>query len=197
MRNKKLLGILVIATMLSVGLFTTTVFGATTSESGVSDIQTYGYVKFDGLDGESTEPMYRDWSDIIGFEHHFFREIVPGTPTPGQLVFDPIVITKEVDKISPSLQDACARGTLFRDVEIHFAADYTSSGRHAYYKYEFKDAIIVDYNVQWSSSSTGRPIEEVSLVFEEVMVTYVEIDSKGNPKGDTIFHWNLMSPSPP
>jgi type VI secretion system Hcp family effector len=197
MRNKKLLGILVIGAIISVGLLTTSVFGATTSDSGVSDIQTYGYVKFDGLDGESTEPMYRGWSDIIGFEHHIAREIVPGTPTLGPLVFDPIVITKEVDKISPKIQEAISRGTLFRDVEIHFAADYTSSGRHAYYKYELKDAYVVDYNVQWSSSSTGRPIEDIALNFEEVKVIYVEIDSKGNAKDETIWEWNLMTgPSP-
>jgi type VI secretion system Hcp family effector len=197
MLNKKLLGILIIVTMLTVGLLATTVFGATTSQSGVSDAQTYGYVKFDGLSGESTEPMYRDWSDIIGFEHHISREIVPGTPTPGLLTFDPIVISKEVDKISPKLQEAISRGTFFREVEIHFASDYTSSGRQSYYEYVLKDATIVDYNVEWESSSVGRPIEDVALNFEEVKVTYVEIDSKGNQKDVVVWEWNLANPLPP
>jgi type VI secretion system Hcp family effector len=183
--------------MLTVGLLTTTVFGATSSQSGVSDTQTYGYVRFDGLQGEATEPMYRDWSDMIGFKHHITREIIPGTPTPGPLTFDPIVIRKEVDKISPNLQDAITRGNTFREVEIHFAADYTTSGRQAYYEYRLRDAFIVDYNVEWDSSEVGRPIEEVALNFEEVRVIYKELDSKGNLMDEIVWEWNLAAPLPP
>jgi type VI secretion system secreted protein Hcp len=194
MIEKKILNIAVITAVITITIFTTTAFGATNSNSEITE--SFGYVKFDGLDGEATEPNHRDWSDIYGFNQHVTREIIPGSSQPGPLVFNPFVIHKNIDKSTPKIQEALSRGTIFPKVDVHITADYTSGGKQTYYAYEFKDAYIVDYKANWDASSDNIPNEEISILFEEIRVTYIQYGTKGAVVDQTEYAWNVVANSP-
>jgi type VI secretion system Hcp family effector len=194
MIKNKILNIAVIAAVVTITIFTTTAFGATNSKSEITE--SFGYVKFDGLDGEAQEPSHRDWSEINGFNQHLTREIIPGSSQPGPLVFNPFVIHKNIDKITPKIQEALSRGTIFPKVDVHITADYTSGGKQTYYSYEFMDAYIVDYKANWDTDTDNIPTEEISILFEEIRVTYVQYGTKGAVLDQTEYAWNVAANSP-
>jgi len=59
-----------------------------------------------------------------------------------------------------------------------------------YLKYELKDVIISSYSVN-GESREHAPSETLSLNYEEIKVTYTEVDSKGQKKGKVEYHWKV------
>ena len=67
----------------------------------------------------------------------------------------------------------------------------TDSGRVTYYRYELKNVLVTSYNVSGSGQSEDVPMEDFSLNFEEVKVTYTENDNKGKSKGNVEYSWKV------
>jgi len=176
------------------------------------------YVKFEGIDGESEEEGHEDWSEIVSFNHEIHK---PGGGSSGTsrrtggVTLDDIVLIKQVDKASPKLAEAICKGKVFPKVEIHLTGPSEGSTCHGtFYAYELKSVVITNYTVSGSNPlayalvalapditmpSTGpfivqavdAPLEEVSLSFEEIKVTYTECDSSGNSKGNVEYSWKV------
>lgn len=176
------------------------------------------YVKFEGIDGESEEAGHEDWSEIVSFNQGIHQPSGGATGTTrrtGDVTLDDIVIIKQVDKASPKLAEAICKGKVFPKVEIHLTGPSDGSTCHGtFYAYELKSVIITSYTVSGSNPlayalvalapditmpSTGpfivqavdAPLEEVSLSFEEIKVTYTECDSSGNSKGNVEYSWKV------
>ena len=176
------------------------------------------YVKFEGIDGESEEAGHEDWSEIVSFnqEIHKLGGGSSGTARrTGGVTLDDIVIIKQVDKASPKLAEAICKSKVFPKVEIHLTGPSDGSTcQGTFYAYELKNVMITNYTVSGSNPlayalvalapditmpSTGpfivqavdAPLEEVSLSFEEIKVTYTECDSSGNSKGNVEYSWKV------
>jgi type VI secretion system secreted protein Hcp len=80
-------------------------------------------------------------------------------------------------------------GKVFPKVEIQVKVSTTNSGRETYYKYELKNVLVSSYNV--SGGDQDKPVETFSLNFEEIKVTYTEMDEKGSKKGDVAYGWKV------
>ena len=102
-----------------------------------------------------------------------------------------ITCTKELDKASPKLAESVCKGKVFPKVEIHLTASITDAGRVTYYAYELKNVMVSSYNVSGSGQSEDVPVEDWSLNFEEIKVTYTENDSKGKKKGNVEYTWKV------
>jgi type VI secretion system secreted protein Hcp len=145
------------------------------------------YIKFDGIDGESTDKTHQGWSDLASFSQAIHRSGGGSGQSrrPGAAVVEDLMVSKTIDKASPKLAEACANGKVFPKVEIHLAG---SAG--TYYAYELTNVRISSYSVH-SPESGVIPVEEVALYFEKIRVTYTEYDAAGRARGNVEYTWNV------
>ena len=176
------------------------------------------YIKFDGIDGESQNAGHEGWSEIVSFDQWIHRPESGATGTArrrGDVVLEDIVLVKQLDKASPKLAEAMCTGEVFPKVEIHLTGPSegsTCSG--TFYICELKNVMITSYEVSGSNplayelvipapdvtmpsagpfivQAVDSPIEELSLHFEEIKVTYTECDSSGKSKGNIEYSWKV------
>jgi type VI secretion system secreted protein Hcp len=150
------------------------------------------YIKFDGVDGEAQDRDHRGWSDLISFSQgqRVPTDASTGRAT-GRVVFEGIVITKELDKASPKLAEAVARAQIFPTVVIHWARLVADGTAQTYYSYELKNVRVTSYSVGGSTQSDPVPMETLSLNFEEIKVTYSESGATGQAKGNVEYSWKV------
>lgn len=155
-------------------------------------VQAAGYIKFDGVDGESKDDAHKNWIDITGFSQSIHQPTTPGAESrrSGGVVFEDITVKKELDKSSPKLTEALVKGKVFEKVEIHFTDSLSEGERIPYYTYELKNVRIISYSI--SGDADDRPTEEISFNYEEIKTTYKEIDEAGVIKSIVEFLWNLV-----
>jgi type VI secretion system secreted protein Hcp len=152
-----------------------------------------GFIKFDGVDGESKDDKHKGWSDLVSFTQPITR---PATGTGahrrrGDVVMHDVTIVKEIDKSTPKLAESIVKGKVWPKVEIHLTASYTDSSRVTYYAYELKNVQVNNYNIGGSSQAEDVVTEEMSLNFEEIKVTYTENDAAGKKKGNVEYSWKV------
>ena len=77
-----------------------------------------GFVKFDGIEGESTDKAHKGWIDVLSVSHG----VTPGDAAARQAErkrqHKPVTITKPIDKASPLLAEALASGAVLANVRI-------------------------------------------------------------------------------
>ena len=151
------------------------------------------YIKFDGVDGEAQDKDHKAWSDLVSFQQPIHK---PGSGTGatrrrGDVVLEDITCVKELDKSSPKIAESVCKGKVFPKVEIHLTASYTDAGRVTYYAYELKNVQVTSYSISGAGQSEDVPMEDFSLNFEEIKVTYTETDSKGKKKGNVEYGWKV------
>jgi type VI protein secretion system component Hcp len=86
------------------------------------------------------------------------RDSASGLPS-GKRMHKPFTITKEIDKSSPLLTQACASGKHFPEVDVDLA-----SGAH----YKLMDVII---SSDTKSSGGDRPMETLSFTYQKIEMT--------------------------
>lgn len=150
------------------------------------------YIKFDGVDGESQHKSHKGWSDLNNFSQMIHKPGSGGTGAArrrGSVMLEDVQCTKLMDKASPKLAESICLGKVYPKVEIECTVSTTDAGQETYYKYELKNVLVTSYNV--SGGSQDKPMENFSLNFEEIKVTYTEMDSKGKKKGNVEYSWKV------
>ncbi|MBT5927537.1 MAG: type VI secretion system tube protein Hcp [Verrucomicrobia bacterium] len=153
-----------------------------------------GYIKFDGIEGESRATGHKGWSDIMSFSQGIHQ---PGGGKTGatrrrsSAVFQDLVVVKELDKSSPKIAESVATGRVFPRVVLEMTAR-TDSGEITYYSYELTNALVKSYQIS-ADNPNLLPVENFSLNFEEIKVTYtgLEFDSGDKPKEGTSYSWKV------
>ena len=187
-------------------------------ETGEPLAHSSAYVKFEGIDGESQNEGHEGWSEIVSFSQGIHKPdsgATGSTRRRGDVVLEDIVLVKQLDKSSPKLAEAICKGKVFPKVEIHLTGPSegsTCSG--TFYSYELKNVIITSYEVSGSNplayalvtpapdvtmpsagpfiaQAVDAPMEEMSLNFEEIKVTYTECGSSGMAKGNVEYSWKV------
>jgi type VI secretion system secreted protein Hcp len=159
-------------------------------------VQGAGFIKFDGVEGESTSSGHEGEIDILSFSWGMSQS--GGTTAgrgggAGKVSMNDLVFTKYVDKASPALMEAVASGKHIPNVVLEIERSPGGDERVPYLKYELKNVIVTSYNVDWNSSQADSvPTEEMSLNFEEIKVTYVERELDGSKGGVFSFLWNFL-----
>jgi len=106
------------------------------------------------------------------------------TRNTGGAVFEDFSIAKELDKSSPKLSESILTGKVFPKVEVNLGS---SAG--VYLAYEMTNVMITSYSIGGGASQI--PMEEFSLNFEEIKVTYTEYGSDGKSKGKVESSWKV------
>ena len=152
------------------------------------------YIKFDGVDGEALDKDHKGWSDLASFGQGLHQ---PGggatgaTRRRGDVIMDDITCSKELDKASPKIAESICKGKVYPKVEIDVTASYTDAGRLTYYRYEMKNVLVTSYNIGGAGQAEDVPMEDFSLNYEEIKVTYTEHDNAGKTKGNVAYSWKV------
>jgi len=153
--------------------------------------ETAAYVKFEGVAGEAQDKNHRDWINLLSFSQGQSAPsalAVGGGGRAGRVVFDDLVLTKELDKSSPKLAEAVCTGENFPTVTIHVTG--ALFGPQIYYACELKNVSVTSYRIV--SPGTGTfPTEELSLNFTEIKVSYTPYDETGREQSNVDYGWNL------
>ena len=152
------------------------------------------FIKFDGVDGEVKAKHHKNWSRIVSFGQGLHQPeggSTGATRRRGDVIVEDIAVSKELDKASPKIAEAVCRGKVFPKVEINLTASYPESGRVTYYAYELKNVLVTSYSINGSGQAGEVPVEEFSLNFEEIKVTYTETSNKGENKGNVEYSWKV------
>ena len=181
-------------------------------------IHSSAYIKFEGIDGESDSVGHEGWSEIVSFNQAIHT---PGSGTGtsrsrADAVFDEIVVVRQIDKASPKLAESVCKNTVFGKVEIHLTGPSEGSTcEGTFYAYELTSARITSYRVTGSNplayaliapapdsilpysgpfivQAVDAPMEEITINFTEIKVTYTECDkTTGMAKGNVEYTWKI------
>lgn len=152
------------------------------------------YVKLGDIKGEATDQDHKDWIIIESMSAPIHRSIPSGAKdqqrTKGETTIGDIQLVRQLDKSSTKLQESCANGTFFKEVEIHFCSTVKNK-QEPYLKYKLYDVIVTSYSFHGDASGDPLPSEQVSLGYSKVDWTYVVLDPKtGDKKGDVAAMYN-------
>ena len=149
------------------------------------------YANFDGIDGESEATDHEKWIEVLafGFDMHTPTEMMTGTSRRrGDVVFEDIKLVKKIDKATPKLQEALAAGKVYSTVEIHFMK-MIGSIEVTYLRYELKNVMVTSYLNTVDTCGVAQDV--LTLNFEEVKMTYTELDEDGSSKGNVEWTWKV------
>lgn len=152
------------------------------------------YMKLGDIKGEATDQGHKDWILIESMSAPIHRSVPEGSKdqgrTKGTTTLGDVVIVRQLDKSSTKLQENCANGTFFKDVEIHFCTTVKNK-QEPYLKYKLDDVIISSYSFHGVESGSPLPSEQVSLAFTKAEWTYIVVDPKtGDVKGNVPGKYN-------
>ncbi len=165
-----------------------------------TDAYAAAYIKFDGVDGESIDARYRNWSDLQSVSFSIVREVVAGgggATSRAVAVAGEFTCVKELDKSSPLLMRGLVLGETIPTLTIELTRS-TEAGDQPYLKYELKDVLISSYSIAPGGGGSGQgeaPTETLSLNYEEIKVVYTQLDAGGQAVGTTEFNWNFKENS--
>lgn len=142
-------------------------------------LEAAAYIKFDGVDGEATDSNFEGYIKL-----DFFKVEIEGASAERQQSFiKDILIAGPIDKSSPVLMLACATGQILKDAEIVLTETSNGGEEVIFLKIEFTKVIVSSYN-STRSQTNNRPVEQMSLNFEEIKWTYSQFDEDGKKVGD-------------
>lgn len=152
------------------------------------------FIKLGDIKGEATDSDHKDWIIIESMSSPIYRSVPEGAKdhqrTKGDTTLGDVVVVRQLDKSSTKLQEACANGTFFKEVEVHFCSTLKNK-QEPYLKYKLKDVIISSYSFHGNAAGDPLPSEEVTFGYTEVEWTYVVLDPKdGSPKGNVPGKYN-------
>lgn len=151
------------------------------------------FMKLGDIKGEATDSNHNEWILIQSMSSPIFRSIPEGAKDNqrsfGDTTLGDIVVVRELDKSSVKLQEACANGTFYDEVEIHFTTQ-SQNNQMTYLAYKLSDVIVSSYSFHGNSMGDPIPSEEISLSYTEVEWTYTIIDKTGSAAGNVAGGFN-------
>ncbi len=152
------------------------------------------FVKLGDIEGEASDTDHQKWIIIDSMSSPIHRSIPEGAKdqqrTRGETTLGDIVVVRQLDKSSTKLQEACANGTFYPEVEVHFCTTVKDK-QEPYLKYKLSNVIVTSYGIHANAAGDPQPSEEVTLGYTEVEWTYVVLDpNTGDAKGQVPAKYN-------
>ncbi len=145
-----------------------------------------GYIKFDGIDGESRDAAHRSWIDLQSFETALLTgAATPPTGSPAAR----LVLHKRIDKASPALLEAATQIRIIPRMEMEFVRP--APGGQRFYHFVMDSVRVLDFRHHIASAATLPAEETLTLDFQSFEWTYVEFDAEQLPALNHILLWNV------
>jgi type VI secretion system secreted protein Hcp len=150
----------------------------------------------DMIAGESTDDNHRQWIDIVSWS---FGETLPAAATlaaggasTARVAMQDFKFTMRTNKASPKLFLAGAAGQRIKEIRLEVCQPPPS--RLKYLAIKLENVVVSSFvNLGNSGSSLSHPMEEISLSFSRIQITYTEIGADGKSKGNVLGGWDWVS----
>ena len=152
------------------------------------------FLKVEGIDGESKNKDHVGEIDITSWTAGMTQSGTThkgGGSGGGKVNFQDISFTKEVDKATAPLMQACATGKHIPEIVLVTR----KSGGEAldYLKIEMKECIISSHQMGGAAGSDDMVSESVTINFGIINFTYKEQDDNGVAKSTVSAGFNVMT----
>lgn len=151
------------------------------------------FLKIDGIPGESTDDKHKDWIEILSYNFGVSQaasaaaKSATAAAVAQRADFQDVSITKYVDKASPKLLMACAKGETIKEVLIECCR--AGGDKHVYMNFKLEKVIIS--SVQLGGGGGGEATEAVTFNYGKITQEYTPVDRDGKPQGKVPFKWDL------
>jgi len=153
-----------------------------------------GYLRIDGVQGGATARGYEGWIEVTGLEWGLSNPSATEIAgrTMGQADFNPVIITKPLDKATPLLAQACAAARHYREVQLVF---FTPGATTPSGSVNLNDVTIIETVV--SGGQAAALDETLALGFSRIEWTFLDIDpATGRPRGEVKAGWDVAANRP-
>jgi type VI secretion system secreted protein Hcp len=148
------------------------------------------HIKFDGIDGESTDRDHKGEIEVLSWNWGLSAQPSTGGGSgAGRASAQDFSFIHHYDKSSPLLAKAGASGRAIRQVTL--AARHAGQGQKDFLKVTMKEVIITA--VQPSGSEEQGIAESVSVRSRQIAFDYQPTDSKGQLGNSVTFSWDIAA----
>lgn len=156
-----------------------------------------GFLKIDGIDGESQDDKHKSWVEILSYSHGVSQAATGSASSGGARAAEranhqDLSIVKTLDAASPKLALFCCNGTHIKTVKLELCR--AAGDKTKYMEYLLSDVLISSVRPGGSSGGAETlPLEEVSFNYGKIEWTYTKTDHKtGKPAGDVKGWWSTV-----
>jgi type VI secretion system secreted protein Hcp len=150
-----------------------------------------GFLKIKGIDGESTDTKHQGWIEISDCNMEILQSISATASSAGgasaeRADFSDFCFTKLLDKASPQLAQACAKGTHFDTVAVELC-------RAGSEKIKFMEIKMSDVLISHIAMNAGGdfPSETIRLNYGKILWTYTQQNRQGgSAMGNVAAGWD-------
>lgn len=153
------------------------------------------FLKIDGIPGESTDKAYKDYIELSEFS--FGVEQVgsasgsnAGAMLSGRATLKPFSFVHTIDKASPKLMEANAKGTHIANAEMSICR--ATGDKTEYYNVKMENLVVIAVELSGSAGTGDEvPTERVLFHYDKITWKYTETDHKtGKAKGSVEATWD-------
>ena len=134
------------------------------------------FIKFEGIDGESSDGRRPGEIDVMSFSWGVSNtaNAASGLPT-GKRQHKPFSISKHVDKATPKLFERCCNGAHIPKVVLTFVRQSAAGGPEDYLIITMEDVVITSYSIGASEAGQGSqlPMEEISMSYGKITYRWI------------------------
>ena len=146
------------------------------------------FIKIKGIPGESADKSHSQEIDILSI---LWSNAVQSSSAAGgaskMAPQDLLSITKYIDKATPKLFEALAKGEHIDEATI--VVRKAGGTPVEYLKYTLQDIMVTSYSTG-GSSADDRPTESISFNYGRIEVEYTELNADGTPGKITVQGWD-------
>lgn len=146
------------------------------------------FLKIDGIDGESTDSAHKDEIDILSWSWGITREEKTrgSARRNSKADFHDLVVVKDIDKASPKIMEAIAKGKVLEELELSARRPAESND---YLVIMLENVMVTSYMID-QASLDDVPTEEVSFNYEKIKFSYEQMPDEDRPETHE-FSWDL------
>ena len=152
------------------------------------------FLKIDGIPGESTDDKHKDWIEVLSYNWGVSQmasaaSVSATSASASQRAdFQDLSIVKLMDKSSPMLMKACAKGDPIKEVKLELCR--ATGAKEVYMEYKLEQVIISSVSI--GGGTGGEATESVAFNYGRIQMTYTPFDRDGKAQGKVPAGWDLM-----
>jgi type VI secretion system secreted protein Hcp len=156
-----------------------------------------GFIQIEGAPGESTDAQFKDWIEVLSFEHGLEQPAQAtasssGGATAERVNHKPFVFIHQIDLSSPKLYEACCTGRHIK--EVKFALCRSGGEKQKYYEITLEQALVAKIEPAGTANEDGFPSEKVELTYGKIKWTYIQQKREdGTGGGNVAAGWDLTA----
>lgn len=155
------------------------------------------FLKIETIPGESTDDKHKEWIEVLSYgfgvnQQSAGSRSTAGGAASGRADFSNFVVVHSLDKASPKLALACAKGEHITTVTL--TINRAGGDKEQFMEYKMQDVVITSVEVDGQAKGEEPlPTEEISFNYGKITWSYTETDHMtGKPKGKVSTAWSLV-----